>query len=195
MDYIQISEWLRNTIPGIIILGAIGSIAAGVIIWLLSKLAKIIISVNRYLVVQVFGASVAKFCILYLRQYYTLRATISQLFNKEQELPLVVIHQRFLANRNLSGVAALLFSITAILLFLLHGTDFPIATASFVAVSILCINDTVVYGIWANKVAKFFYGNEESVAEETYRTKESVLLESALSIASIKKSAQVEGNK
>ncbi|EJV9415949.1 hypothetical protein N7891_004191 [Vibrio vulnificus] len=189
MDYIQISEWLKNTIPGIIILGAIGSIAAGVVIWLLSKLAKVLMSLNRYLVVQVFGANVAKFCILYLRQYYTLRATISQLFNKEQELPLVVIHQRFLANRNLSCFAALLFSITAILLFLLHETDFPKATASFVALSILCINDTIAYGVWANRVAKFFYGNEESVAEETYKTKESVLLERALSIASLKKSA------
>lgn len=33
MDIAAVSEWLKNTIPGIILLGAIGSILAAIIIW------------------------------------------------------------------------------------------------------------------------------------------------------------------
>ncbi len=57
MDYVQVSEWLKNTILGIIILGAIGSIAAGFIIWLCSKLVKF----STFLVIKIFGQNLAKF--------------------------------------------------------------------------------------------------------------------------------------
>ena len=37
MDITVITEWLKNTIPGIILLGAIGSIVAASIIWLTNR--------------------------------------------------------------------------------------------------------------------------------------------------------------
>jgi hypothetical protein len=38
MDIEAIATWLKNTIPGIIILGALGSFAAGLILWIAKRL-------------------------------------------------------------------------------------------------------------------------------------------------------------
>jgi hypothetical protein len=38
MDLAPLSDWLKTTIPGIIVLGAIGSILAALVIWLVNRL-------------------------------------------------------------------------------------------------------------------------------------------------------------
>ncbi|WP_305816890.1 hypothetical protein [Photobacterium leiognathi] len=105
---------------------------------------------------------------------------------------MVVIHQKFLADRNLSGITALVLSVICILLFLVYGTQFPIATSSFISISILCTHDAIACGIWANKVANYFYGNEADLANETYITNESVLMESIVSIKTMKEKKSQE---
>ncbi|MBM4941656.1 hypothetical protein H2659_17770 [Vibrio cholerae] len=188
MNYVEIASWLKDTIPGIILLGMIGSLAAGIAAWLLSKLYKGLIRLNNYLIVKVFGESVTKLGIFYLRYYYTVRSTVGQLRNKDKELPLIVIHQQFLASRNLSVITFLIFSLVAYLMFLFVGTSYPKTTALFVAIAFLSMNDSIVFSLWARKVEDYFYGVEKGIAEETYKTRDAVILESLVSFENLEKS-------
>lgn len=56
----MISDWLKDTVPGIILLGALGSLIAGFSVWFAVKLFKLLIRFNRFVLVKVFGDNLAK---------------------------------------------------------------------------------------------------------------------------------------
>ena len=47
MNFQELTEWLNTTIPGIIILGTIGSLLAGAVLWLLSRFTPLFTAVGR----------------------------------------------------------------------------------------------------------------------------------------------------
>lgn len=187
MDYVIISDWLKNTIPGIIILGALGSLIAGFVIWFAIKLFKLISYLNRFVIVRVFGENLSKIGVFYARSYYTLRATAFQLFNKQKELPLIILHQNLLANRNISIINVLIFLLTTYFMFLLFDTSYPKTTALFVCLFILSLHDAILFTIWSNKIGEYFYGHEASIAKNTYESRDMVVTQSLVSLLDIAK--------
>ena len=195
MDYVMISGWLKDTIPGIIILGALGSLIAGFFIWFAIKLFKLITHLNRFILVKVFGENLAKIGVFYARSYYILRATVFQLFNKQKELPLIILHQRLLANRNISIINALIFLLATYFMFLFFDTSFPKTTALLVCLSILSLHDAILFTVWSNKIDEYFYENEASIARNTYESRDMVVTQSLVSILARSKKKKIDSHR
>lgn len=190
MDYVTISGWLKNTIPGIILLGALGSLLAGFSVWLAVKMFKLLIRLNRFVLVKVFGENLAKLGVFYARTYYILRATIFQISNKKKDLSLIVLHQSLLANRNISTLCFLVFFLSTYFMFLFFGTSFPKTTALLVCLSILSFHDAILFTVWVHKIEEYFYGDEALIAKHTYESRDMVVTESLVSLLEFSKKSK-----
>ena len=186
MDITSLSIWLKTTIPGIILLGAIGSVSGVFLIWLLSKIAKLVWRKFVISATKVFGKNLFKFSIFYMRTYYVQKAIFLQLINKKKYLSASVYIQKSLSNRNIAWLFFITFSLVTIGLFVFKGTTYPKTSSLLVAITILIFHDAIALTIWCGKLGKSFYGIETEVAENTYKSKESVIIESAYSLIDLK---------
>ena len=124
LEYSHITEWLKNTIPGIIILGGLGSIFGIFILWILPKTARFAVNTTKYFLIKIFGRCFAEFGFIYMREYYKFRSTLLQLRYKSKKTSLIILHQNISNQRIVSCLSALILFITTYFLFLITGTEY-----------------------------------------------------------------------
>lgn len=181
MNIVEITEWLKTTIPGIILLGAIGSIFGVIIIWFSIKLFKIVISAVKTFIDKVLGENFFKLFVGYMKLYYQARGLILQLKEKDDQIPLVVLHQQALANRNLISLMGFVLFLLTVLLFVFTGTDYPKTAIFLVSLSIIFIHDAIFVSYWTKQICRHFYGYQLDLSKNTYANKNTVIQEISIS--------------
>ncbi|MDO6525453.1 hypothetical protein Q4519_07120 [Motilimonas sp. 1_MG-2023] len=176
MNFVEITEWLKSTIPGIIILGAIGSIAGTFILWFTIKLFKELFRLLNLFMNRFVGEKLAKLFISYMRVYFKARAIFYQLTTKKSKLQLQILYQKTLADRNLIIIIAFIMLLITSLVFIFTGTTYPKTSVSLVALTIIFVHDSIFMAHWVRKMSYHFYGREEDIAKNTYADEDAVLL-------------------
>ncbi|WP_337917119.1 hypothetical protein [Vibrio cholerae] len=177
MNIVELSEWLKSTIPGIILLGAVGSIIGSIIIYFSIKLFKSLTNAINVFFVRLFGDNFFKLIVFYMRLYYKARSLLFQLKEKEDQIPLLILHQRVLADRNLIFIIAFVLVLITTLLFIFTGALYPKTAVFLVSLSIIFVHDALFVSYWAGKIEKHFYGLESDFSKYTYDNKDTVICE------------------
>ncbi len=136
---------------------------------------------TKFIITKILGENLAKILFSFLKQYFVLKGTIFQLRNKNEKMSLIVMHQKFLADRNFMVTVATIFFVASYFLFLFEGATYTKTSIFFIIVTFLCGHDAIAFSIWSNKIQKIFYGKEAEFAKQTYTVKEVLLIETAYS--------------
>lgn len=184
MDYTEISFWLKNTIPGILILGAIGSILGPLLLWVFYKFLRWFGRMINFFILTFFGKPIAAFGVIYMQQYFIIRAVIYQSINKKKYNSLLLLHQKICANKVVNGIGFIVLFMSTYFIFLFTGTEY-LKTAIFsVSFTFIFLHDYILYSVFQNKIEHYFLGFERNISESTYENKDTVKEETFYSIAS-----------
>lgn len=170
MDFGSISSWLKETIPGIILLGAVGSLFGAFILWLLSKAIKALSGIT----LKILSSSTNKVFVNYFRQYLTFRATFFQLKNKRREVPLIVLHISASHARAISMLLSWILFLCAYFNFLLFGTEYLYTSILLVALLFMAAHDALINTVYTWMIEHYLYQSERDFATETYATEDSL---------------------
>lgn len=177
----ELTEWLKSTIPGIIILGAIGSVIGALAIWLLLHLLRIVGRFLDFVAGKVITDNFFKLIWFYVRQYFVFRSLLAQLTNKSSYVSLSVLHTKLATYKLISAFTAILTFCISYFLFLLLGTEYPKSTAFFVAAFFLSAHDAIMCQVLQVLVERKLFGYEYDVARGTYKDESILILDAILS--------------
>lgn len=169
----EIASWLKETIAGIIILGAFGSILGGIFLWLGHKLVKQFLKVMFHLSNNIFIAILKQ----YFKFYLSIRGTSLQLINKNKIASIIVLHQRVLSYRTVSEILTVLFAVIVYLNFAFYGTQNFWTSVIFWALLFMSAHDWVLYTVAENMINRHLTNIETEISEETYKNDDVLFLE------------------
>lgn len=125
MSYSEIEVWLLNTILGLIVLGAIGSIAGSIFLWIVVKMAKASVGFLVEKSNQMLSSFIVNITISYMRSYLRARELVNIAHTKPTVVPIGILYAKTLRRQFFySSFAALCFFIS-VMLFVLFGVEYP----------------------------------------------------------------------
>lgn len=180
MDFTALESWLKNTIPGIIVLGAVGSIAAIIFLYFLKKILKNFLTLLKFMINKMIVIGIKKIMFKYLKFYFEFKGTLAQLKNRNKDLSLVIMHKRYIANRDTSFIISIIFFLISYFLMLFSGTEYLKTSVACVTLTILFFHDAILNALLVYKIEKIFFGQEEEFAKNTYLDENTLTIEAIL---------------
>lgn len=177
MDFTTIETWLKNTIPGIIVLGAVGSIAAIIFLYFFKKLSNYFITYLKFILDKMIFIGIYKIMFKYLKFYLKFKGTLSQLKNRKKDLSIVIMHKKYLAIRDTSYLISIIFFLISYFLMLFTGTEYLKTSVTSVALTIIFFHDAILNALLVYKIEEMFFGQEEEFAKNTYVDENTLTIE------------------
>ena len=177
MNYIEIEQWLLNTIPGIVILGAIGSIVGSILLWITVKGIKYITvfvfeKTTELIWKFLFNASVS-----YAREYFRARDLVNVLSSKSSPLPISLLYFKVQRKEFFYSILGALCFFISLLLFIFVGTEYTKTSIFFVAMTFLYAHDAVMYSIYLKIIENKFLKEDEEDIKQTHINRDDVFEE------------------
>ncbi|HDZ9478486.1 TPA: hypothetical protein RUZ88_003640, partial [Vibrio cholerae] len=104
----ELVVWLKDTIPGIIVLGAFGSILGAFLLWAIAKITLKLWSFTK----RKIDKQVLNVMLRYMKGYLVARATILQLQNKNSTASIIALYSRVLTDKQTSSILSFLLFIS-----------------------------------------------------------------------------------
>lgn len=178
ISLLDISIWLKSTVLGIVILGAIGSIVGVMVLWVLTKIFKrIAIAISNTVSENTF-----KVIGVYIKGYLRFRGTLLQLINKNKVDSVAAFHANVVSKKTISVILSWLLFITCYFIFLFFDTEYIKTSVFFVALFFLFLHDACMYAVCQWLIEHYLFGREEEISKSTYSDESIVLLETIILI-------------
>lgn len=178
MNYTAIETWLVSTVPGIIILGAAGSVLGTMTLWLTIKIIK---SLFIFILKQsdsLLSRITINLLLTYTRAYINAKEMITTLSNKNSELPITLLYIKITRQKYYFSTICTVSLFISILLFSFQGTEYPKLTISFVAITFALLHDSIIYSVYLKMIERNYIGAHESEIKNKKLSKKEILLES-----------------
>lgn len=170
--------WFKDTIPGIILLGAIGSILGAFVLWVVSVIAKRLFSFLR----KAYDDKTSKLFLFYARRYLAARASLIQLDCKKKYVPMSALYTKTIIDKQTSSILAWVLFFILTLLFTIYGTIHLKTTVLFVSLFFLFFHDAMFLLAVQYCYDKYLSGKESDLALETYKNELTTIIELAILI-------------
>lgn len=175
MNIQQIEIWLLNTVPGIIILGAVGSILGSIFLWIavrgIKALAAFIINKTNEVVWNFIFSAVAT----YTRAYLRARELVKLVSAKEDILPVSLLYSRTLRKQFFYSVTALIAFFISLLLFIFVGTEYTKTSVFFIAITFMSFHDSLIYDFYLKMIENKYLSEGEGEVDRMHLNKDDVL--------------------
>ena len=165
MEVDNIVYWLKNSIWGIVILGAFGSL-----------LGVVFFSAIKYIFSKIVGflghfsnKSFIRISLSYIRKYLVLRATILQLRNKGNNYSLTSLHNRYLLDKQTAVIISWVLFFIITVLFSIFGAEYAMLGAFLVSIFFLFLHEAIVSVVLCWVFDEYLYSSEEKLAMATYK--------------------------
>ncbi|EGQ7787872.1 hypothetical protein ID500_003437, partial [Vibrio cholerae] len=116
----ELVVWLKDTIPGIIVLGAFGSILGAFLLWAIAKITLKLWSFAK----RKIDKQVLNVMLRYMKGYLVARATILQLQNKNSTASIIALYSRVLTDKQTSSILSFLLFISLTIFLSVTGTEY-----------------------------------------------------------------------
>ncbi|WP_318436386.1 hypothetical protein [Photobacterium leiognathi] len=156
--------WLKDTIPGIIVLGAFGSILGAFLLWAIAKVTIKIWSFAK----RKINKQVLNLMLRYMKGYLIARATILQLQNKNNTASIIALYSRVLTDKQTSSILSFLLLITLTIFLSVTGTEYLETSVFLVSLFFIFLHDAIVYRVLQLLFDTYLFGSEEKIAKNTY---------------------------
>ena len=164
MNYIEIETWLLNTVPGIILLGAIGSILGSILLWLTIKSIKIFAAFLLEKTNEIIWKFLFNTVVSYARAYFRARDLVNILSSKPTALPISLLYAKTQRKEAFHSIAGLISFFVSLLLFIFVGTEYTKTSVFFVALTFLYTHDAIIYSIFLKIIEnKYLHEDEENI--------------------------------
>lgn len=173
IDFVSISEWLKTTILGIVLLGAFGSVAGVALISLLNK----VIKTSYRWVSDAFLNRFFDLFLNYVKAYLSARSNVFQLKNKGKNVELLAYYIKVDSEKCYSGMLAWLSFFIVILLFVITGTVYIKTLVFFIAIFFVMVHDSICWFAIQMLMDNVFHKEELDFAKSTYSDEHVAIME------------------
>lgn len=170
-------EWFRNSIPGIIILGAIGSILAMLVLYLFRKILHFVSLFMKSILNKVFILGMENIIFKYFRLYLNFKGTLFQLKHRKKNLSIIILYKKYSSYRDVSYLLFIGFFLISYFLLLFYSTEYFKTTIALIALTIISFHDALVYTAMTRRIELEFLSEEEEFAKNTYSDKKTLTSE------------------
>ncbi|WP_264403242.1 hypothetical protein [Vibrio owensii] len=160
----ELVVWLKDTIPGIIVLGAFGSILGAFLLWVTAKVTLKLWSFAK----RKIDKQVLNVMLRYMKGYLVARATILQLQNKNSTASTIALYSRVLTDKQTSSILSCLLFISLTIFLAVTGTEYLKTSVFLVSMFFMFLHDAIVYRVLQLLFDTYLFGNEEKFAKATY---------------------------
>ncbi|EGQ9396154.1 hypothetical protein [Vibrio cholerae] len=160
----ELVVWLKDTIPGIIVLGAFGSILGAFLLWAIAKITLKLWSFAK----RKIDKQVLNVMLRYMKGYLVARATILQLQNKNSTASIIALYSRVLTDKQTSSILSFLLFISLTIFLSVTGTEYLKTSVFLVSMFFMFLHDAIVYRVLQLLFDTYLFGNEEKFAKATY---------------------------
>ncbi|ELB2250065.1 hypothetical protein QNZ72_004523 [Vibrio parahaemolyticus] len=160
----ELVVWLKDTIPGIIVLGAFGSILGAFLLWVTAKVTLKLWSFAK----RKIDKQVLNVMLRYMKGYLVARATILQLQNKNSTASIIALYSRVLTDKQTSSILSCLLFISLTIFLAVTGTEYLKTSVFLVSMFFMFLHDAIVYRVLQLLFDTYLFGNEEKFAKATY---------------------------
>ncbi|HDM8172613.1 TPA: hypothetical protein P0E23_005300 [Vibrio harveyi] len=160
----ELVVWLKDTIPGIIVLGAFGSILGAFLLWVTAKVTLKLWSFAK----RKIDKQVLNVMLRYMKGYLVARATILQLQNKNSTASIIALYSRVLTDKQTSSILSCLLFISLTIFLAVTGTEYLKTSVFLVSMFFMFLHDAIIYRVLQLLFDTYLFGNEEKLAKATY---------------------------
>ncbi|AXN30214.1 hypothetical protein [Vibrio coralliilyticus] len=160
----ELVVWLKDTIPGIIVLGAFGSILGAFLLWVTAKVTLKLWSFAK----RKIDKQVLNVMLRYMKGCLVARATILQLQNKNSTASIIALYSRVLTDKQTSSILSCLLFISLTIFLAVTGTEYLKTSVFLVSMFFMFLHDAIVYRVLQLLFDTYLFGNEEKFAKATY---------------------------
>ncbi|HHY0437728.1 TPA: hypothetical protein ACX3GA_004611 [Vibrio parahaemolyticus] len=164
IDFVSISEWLKTTIPGIVLLGAFGSVAGVALLTLLNKVTR----TSYRLVSDAFLNRFLDLFLIYVKAYLSARSNVFQLKNKSKDVELLAYYIKVVSEKRSSSMLAWLSFFIIVLLFVITVTVYIKTLVFFIAIFFVVFHDSICWLVIQALMDNVFHKEELDFAKNTY---------------------------
>lgn len=180
MDLLLNEAWLKNTVQGMIVLGVVIGILT-IFIWhFIKKISNYLLIFFRFILDKTIIFGVKNILFKYLKFYFTFKGTLHQLKNRNKTLSIIILHKKYISNRDISLVLCIIFLLVSYFLILLSTVEYLKTSVTSIALSIIFFHDTLLNSIVVYKIEQIFLEKEEKFAKNTYSDENTLTLEAIL---------------
>ncbi|CAH7204528.1 conserved membrane hypothetical protein [Vibrio chagasii] len=160
----ELVVWLKDTIPGIIVLGAFGSILGAFLLWVTAKVTLKLWSFAK----RKIDKQVLNVMLRYMKGYLVARATILQLQNKNSTASIIALYSRVLTDKQTSSILSCLLFISLTIFLSVTSTEYLKTSVFLVSMFFMFLHDAIVYRVLQLLFDTYLFGKEEKFAKATY---------------------------
>lgn len=180
MNYIEIETWLINTIPGIILLGAIGSIVGSIFLWMFIKIVKAFSAFFIEKTDEIVWKFLFNLIVGYARAYFRARDLVNILSSRADALPISMLYAKVQRKATFYSLAALISFFISLLLFILLGTEYVKTSIFFVACTFIYTHDAIILSIFIKLIEDIYLREDEESIKKLHLNKYDVFKEAQL---------------